>query len=359
MENQSINNEVNNYVRNIMTQKRIPGMSVSVVKAGEILLAKGYGIANLEHSIPATEKTVYEMASVGKTFTAYVVMMLVEAGVIELDNAIADYLDNLPPAWDSVKIRHILSHQSGLPNYTNVENYWTDIIRYELSQKEIIALVKGLPLKFQPGEYSSYDNTGYYLLGMMLERITGQTYADLMQERLFRPLGMNATIMNNPKEIVPHRASGYRLLKNKLTNKPYYSPSVTYSAGGQLSSIEDMVKYERELFSPTLLQPSTLNLMWTIHHPLHRENWQSERYAEYVVAGLGWFMPDYPNKRVVAHNGSIIGFASNITRFIDERLTVILFCNLDKIVRPDAIAKEIANYYCPALASLPIQPPIK
>ena len=346
-------------IQNIMTEKQIPGMSVAVIKDGKSLLTRGYGIANLEHSVPATEKTVYEVASVGKTFTATVVMMLVEEGTIELDKAIADYLDNLPSAWHSVTVRHILSHQSGLPSYTDVDNYWKDIIRYDLSQAEIIALVKDLPLKFQPGEYCSYDNTGYYLLGMMLEQITGQSYADLMQERLFKPLGMNATKMNNPKEIVPLRASGYRLPRNQLINKPYYSPSVTYSAGGQLSNIEDMVKYELELFRPTLLKQSTLDLMWTPHFPLYKDNWEKQGIAGYVVAGLGWWMPYYPSRRVVAHNGSIVGFASNITRFIDDRLTVILFCNLDKIIRPDAIAKKIANYYCPALASLPIRPAIK
>ena len=350
---------IDEYIQNVMTQQQIPGTSVAVVREGEPLLMKGYGIANLEHSVPATEKTVYEVASVGKTFTAFVVMMLVEEGVIELDNAIADYLDNLPSAWRSVTVRHILSHQSGLPGYTDVDNYWKDVIRYELSQAEIIDLVRDLPLMFQPGEYSSYDNTGYYLLGMMLEQITGKSYADLMQERLFKLLGMTATKMNNPREIVPHRASGYRLPKDKLINKPYYSPSVTFSGGGQLSSIEDMVKYERELCQPTLLQQSTLDLMWTHHPPSRKENWQPERYAGFLRVGLGWLMPDYPNKRVVGHNGSIVGFASNITRFIGDRLTVILFCNLDKIIRPDAIAKKIIDFYSPVIASFPINPAVK
>ncbi|MEM8780777.1 MAG: serine hydrolase domain-containing protein [Cyanobacteria bacterium P01_G01_bin.49] len=344
---------IDEYIRDVMTQKQIPGLSVAVVREGEPILMKGYGIANLEHSVLATEKTVYEVASVGKTFTATVVMMLVEEGVIKLDNAIADYLDNFPSAWYLVKIEHILSHQSGIPDYTEAENYW-DITPLDLSKAEILALVKDLPLKFRPGEHYGYDNTGYYLLGMMLEQITGQSYADLIQERLFKPLGMNSTKMNNPREIVPHRASGYRLPKDKLINKPYYSPSVTYSSGGQLSSIEDMVKYEQELFSPTLLQQSTLDKMWTPHFPLHNEHWQQQRYT----AGLGWQIVNYPSKQVVGHNGSIVGFASNITRFIDDRLTVIVFCNLDKISRPDAIAKEIAGYYCPAIASLPIQPPI-
>ncbi len=336
---------INKYIQDVMTKNQIPGLSVAVVKEGKPLLMKGYGIANLEHSIPATEKTVYEVASVGKTFTATVVMMLVEDGIIELDRAIADYLDDLPPAWHSVTIKHILSHQSGIPNYTDADNYW-NITRLDLSKTEILALVKDLPLKFQPGEYVSYDNTGYYLLGMMLEQITNQSYAVLMQDHLFKPLGMNSTLMNNPEEIVLHRAAGYRLSTNKIINKPYYSPSVTYSAGGQLSSIEDMVKYERELFRPTLLKQSTLDLMWTPNFPLHEDSWQQQGY----VAGFGWWIINYNNRRVVSHNGSILGFASNITRFIDDGVTVILFCNLDQISRPDMIAKEIAGYYCPAIA---------
>ncbi len=289
---------IDEYIQAVMTKKQIPGLSVAVVREGEPLLMKGYGIANLEHSVSATEKTVYEIASVGKTFTATVVMMLAEEGIIELDKAIANYIDNLPPAWHSVTLRHILSHQSGIPNYTNAENYW-NITRLDLTKAEILALVKNLPLKFQPGEYVSYDNTGYYLLGMMLEKITNKSYGDLMQERLFKPLGMNSTRMNNPQEIVPHRASGYRLPNNRLINKPYYSPSVTYSAGGQLSSIEDMVKYEQELANPTLLQQSTLDLMWTPNFPLNNDSWQQQGY----VAGLGWWVINYDNRRVVSHKG--------------------------------------------------------
>jgi len=103
-----------------------------------------------------------------------------------------------------------------------------------------LALVTDLPLKFQPGEFSAYDNTGYYLLGLMLEKVSGQSYGDLLHDRIFTPLGMNATVMNHPKDIVLHRAAGYRFSNDKLVNKPYYSPSVTYSAGGQLSSVEDI-----------------------------------------------------------------------------------------------------------------------
>ncbi|WP_392534706.1 serine hydrolase domain-containing protein [Nostoc sp. C117] len=336
-----------------MTKNQIPGLSVAVVQEGEPVLVKGYGLANVEHSVAATEYTVYEIASVGKTFTATVTMMLVEKGVISLDESITDYLDNLPLAWQSVTIGHILSHQSGIPSYTDAPNYW-ELTRLDLSKSEILALVTDLPLKFPSGEFSAYDNTGYYLLGLVLEKVTGQSYGDLLQTRIFGPLGMNATVMNDPRDIVPHRAAGYRLPSSKLINKPYYSPSVTYSAGGQLSSVKDMVKWEQSLCSATLLKQSTLDLMWTAHFPKRGNNWEKLKY----VAGLGWWVFNYGDRRVVGHNGSILGFTSNITRFIHDKITVILLCNLDKISRPDAIAKEIAGYYCPALRKIALQPPL-
>ncbi|MEH2213721.1 serine hydrolase domain-containing protein [Nostoc sp.] len=263
---------IDDYIQAAMTQNQIPGLSFAVVQEGEPVLVKGYGLANIEHSVPATEHTVYEIASVGKTFTATAIMMLVEKRIISLEDAMpaavnyADYLDCLPPAWQNVTIGHILSHQSGIPSYTDAPNYW-EITHLNLSKSEILALVTHLPLKFQPGEFSAYDNTGYYLLGLLLEKVTEQSYGDLLQERIFALLGMNATVMNNPSDIVPHRAAGYRLPNSKLVNKPYYSPSVTYSAGGQLSSVEDMVKWEQALCRETLLKQSTLDLMWTPHFP--------------------------------------------------------------------------------------------
>ncbi|MFN6569007.1 serine hydrolase domain-containing protein [Dendronalium sp. ChiSLP03b] len=345
---------VDDYIQATMAKNQIPGLSFAVVQEGELVLVKGYGLANLEHSVPATEHTVYEIASVGKTFTATVTMMLVEEGVISLEEAIANYLDYLPPAWQGVTIKHILSHQSGIPNYTDAPNYW-ELTRLDLSKSEILALVTDLPLKFPPGEFSAYDNTGYYLLGLMLEKVAGKSYGDLLQERIFATLGMNATMMNHPKDIVPHRAAGYRLLDGKLVNKPYYSPSVTYSAGGQLSSVADMVKWEQALHSATLLKQSTLEMMWTPHPPKRGNDWEKQRY----VVGLGWWVLNYSDRRVVGHNGSILGFASNITRFIDDKMTVIVFCNLDKISRPDAIAKQIAGYFCQSVRELELQPPLE
>lgn len=346
---------VDDYIQAMMVKEKIPGLSVAVVREGEALLVKGYGLANIEHSVPATGQSVYEIASIGKTFTATVIMMLVKENAISLDDFIVDYLDEVPEAWYPVRLKHILSHQSGIPSYTDAKNYW-DITRLDLTKAEILGLISDLPLKFQPGEFSAYDNTGYYLLGLIIEKVTGQSYEEVLQTRIFSPLGMNATRMNDPGSIVPNRAAGYRWgnKTNTLRNKPYYSPSVTYSAGGHLSSVEDMVKWEQALCDATLLSSTILNRMWSPQPSARGDEWNKLRY----VMGLGWFVLNYDGRRVVGHNGSILGFASNITRFIDDKITIVLFCNLDKIVRPDAIAKEIAGYCCPALANLPLQPPL-
>jgi len=135
-----------------MTQEHIPGLSVAVVQAGEPVLVEGYGLANVEHSVPATEHTVYEIASVGKLFTTTATMMLVEECISSLDDCIVDYLSELPAAWHPVTLKHILSHQSGIPSYTDAENYW-DITRQDLTKAEILALVSNLPLKFQPSKF--------------------------------------------------------------------------------------------------------------------------------------------------------------------------------------------------------------
>jgi CubicO group peptidase (beta-lactamase class C family) len=342
------------YIEDTLTQQHIPSLSVAVVREGTPVLRKSYGMANLEHFIPATERSVYEIASVGKTFTAMLTMMLVEEGKISLDSPIALYLDAPPEAWFPVTIKHILSHQSGIPDYTQVENYWdVALSQKNLAKTEILALVSDLPLNFQPGEFYGYDNTGFYLLGLMLEKVSGQSYADLLRDRIFTPLGMKATTLHHPREIVAHRAAGYRWQNEKLVNKPFYNPVAMYSAGGLISNIEDLVKWERALHNATLLNSSTLDLMWTPIYPSLGKEWEKNKY----VAGLGWQVVNYTNRRVVGHNGSVVGFASNITRFIDDKLTVIVLCNLDAVTRPDAIAKEIAGYYSDAIANLELQPP--
>lgn len=343
---------IDEYIETQMGNLSIPGLSVAVVRDSSPILMKGYGLANIELAVPATEKSVYEIASISKTFTATVTMMLVEENKISLDDSITDYLDNPPIAWQPVTLRHILCHQSGIRNYTTIEDYWKTT-KLDISKPAIIALVSQLPLMFSPGEYWSYDNTGYYLLGLMLEKVSGKPYETLLNERIFEPLEMKATVMNQPAVIIKNRVAGYRLENNTLYNKEYYSSSGTYSAGGWLSSVADLVKWESALCEDKLLTKSTLELMWTPHKSLQENECKSG-----FMQGLGWHLPSYPQRKVITHNGGIKGFSSNMTRFVDEKLTVILLCNLEYIERPDVISKSIAEHFIPELTHEPLQPPI-
>lgn len=345
--------EIDEYIENLRIARSIPGLSVAVVKEDIPLLIKGYGLANVELSVPATENSIYELASVGKTFTATATMMLVEQNKISLKDSITDYLDNPPAAWRSVTLKHILCHQSGIPSYTSVAEYWKKT-RLDVSRNEILALVSELPLMFSPGEYWSYDNTGYYLLGFMLEKVSGRPYEVLLKELIFDPLEMNETVINDPAAIIENRVAGYRLENNILQNKEYYSPSNTYSAGGWISSVADMVKWETAICSEKILKKSTLKQMWQPYES--QKGNEREKYS--FTYGLGWHIPNYSDKLVVGHNGSIKGFATNITRYIDDKVTVILLCNLENIERPDAIAKSIAEQFIPHLAEIPLQPPL-
>ncbi len=344
---------IDEYIRTQMETYSIPGLSVAVVRDDIPILIKGYGWASLELSVPATEHSVYEIASLSKPFTATATMMLVEENKISLDDRIVDYLDNPPTAWQPVTIKHILCHQSGIRDYTTIPEYWKTT-RLDVSKEEIIALVKELPLMFSPGEYWSYDNTGYYLLGFMLEKVSGKPYAVLLREMIFEPLKMNTTVINEPAKIIKNRAAGYRLENKTLYNKEYYSPSGTYSAGGWLSSVADMVKWEAALSREKLLKQSTLKQMWTPYESARGKEREKHGFSQ----GLGWHIPNYSNRKVVTHNGGIKGFSTNITRFIDDRVVFILLCNLESIARPDVITKGIAEHFIPGLATESLQPPV-
>jgi len=334
-------------------QYHIPGLAIAVVQAGELTYQQGYGFANLEHSIPVTEHTVFEIASVGKVFTAMLVVLLADEGLLTFDHSVRDYLPDLPVAWQPVTLRHILSHQSGLPSYTEVEDYW-DRTHLNLPPLEVLGWVSHLPLKFKPGDYVSYDNTGFYLLGLVLETVAGQSYGELLRDRIFQPLRMTQSQINDPTELVPQRAAGYQWRNSRLCNKPYYSPAMTYAAGGHLASLADLVKWEQALCKGTLLPHDRLAALWQPRPSALGQEWTTWGYG----MGLGWFVLNYSDRRVVGHNGSIVGFASNMTRFLDDHLTVIVLCNGDGIARPDAIAKTVAGHCNAAIAALPLQPPM-
>ncbi|MBX6316085.1 MAG: beta-lactamase family protein [Isosphaeraceae bacterium] len=310
--------EVDDYVAARMKALRVPGLSLAVIRNGQVVKAKGYGLANVELSAPATEETVYEIGSVTKTFTATAVMMLVEEGKLGLDDPITQILPDLPAAWKDIKVRHLLTHTSGIKSYTAVGDFFK-LARNDHTPDEILKLVSGRPLDFPAGEKWLYNNTGYYLLGLIVEKASGQRLAGFLAERIFKPLGMDKTRPNNPSEIIPHRASGYGEMLGVRFNREPLRPSAAGAAGFLISTVGDLAKWDAALREERLLRASSYQQMYT---PVRLQGGETRPY------GFGWGVEDYFGHRLLHHGGGTPGFSSTITRFPDDRVTVIVLANL-------------------------------
>jgi D-alanyl-D-alanine carboxypeptidase len=338
--------KIDDYVSAQMRQLHIPGLSLAILRDGRITKAQGYGLANLELKAGATKETVYEIGSNTKQFTAAAIMMLVEDGKVHLQDPITKYFSEAPEAWSSITIQHLLTHTSGIQNHVAVP-HWLDVFRTDLSfnttplREELLKMFFKLPLEFRPGETWAYDNTGYYLLGMVIEKASGKSYWQFLDERIFKPLGMNATRNTDPQPIVPNRASGYEWKNDHFENQPILLPAIAFSAGSLLSTVEDMAKWDAALHTEKLLKRTSLEQMWTA--VLTKDG--ADAPFNY---GFGWFIDSYHGHRLVQHSGGTPGFSSAIYRFLDDKLTIVVLTNhADRIV--DQLAIDLAGMSLPAL----------
>jgi CubicO group peptidase (beta-lactamase class C family) len=206
---------VDAYVQAQMRARNIPGLSLAVVRRGKVVKAAGYGMANVELSVAATQHTVYELASMTKPFTALAIMLLLHDGKLSLDDPVVRYVVELPHAWRSVTIRHLLTHTSGIPNHTDLPVIVNDESR-DYTRAEMLAFLAAVPVEFPPGKRWAYNNSGYFLLGLVIEKAAGQSYEQFLSERIFQPLQMTATRGNNVDELIPNRAAGYVIRGGRL-----------------------------------------------------------------------------------------------------------------------------------------------
>ncbi|MDX1991877.1 MAG: serine hydrolase domain-containing protein [bacterium] len=319
-------------IEKLMSEQHIPGLAVGIMQ-GDALVHEGYyGRANLEHDVPVTAESVFEIASVTKLFTAQALLRLIQEGNAALYDRLSDYLDDLPEAWKAITIRHCLTHQSGIPSYTSIDRYWT-LTRYDKTPAEVLDLVRELPLTFTPGTRYSYDNTGYYLLGLLIERLSGKSFGDMVDKLIFAPLNMRQTTANGYARIIPHRAQGYLYRDGDFQNKPFYDISNTFSAGVLLSTVRDLLAWRASWFNDTVLNAEFRRLWWT-PHPSQTANERSQNFS----LGLGWFLLDDPRGQFYGHNGGIAGFASSLLYMPQPQLTAVVLCNAGDIDAPHEIA---------------------
>lgn len=330
---------VDSFMAAEMARQHVPGASVAVVKDGKVVLTKGYGLADVELGVPATADTVYEIGSITKQFTATAIMMLVDEGKVGLDDKASKYLTFLPAAWDGVTIRHLLTHTSGIKSYTNLPGFLKNL-RHDYTPEEVVRLSFDQPLEFQPGEKFDYDNTGYFMLGIVIEKASGKPYGGFLKERIFAPLGMTSTRVNRLRDIIKNRASGYSWDGKALKNAEYLSMTQPGGAGVLVSTVRDMAKWDLALNSETLLKRADLKQMWT---PYKLKSGKGTGY------GFGWAVMDRPGHRGVGHGGGIPGFSTDIHRYLDDHLTVVVFTNSDG-ANPGRMAEHVAGMLVPALA---------
>ncbi|AMV40804.1 serine hydrolase domain-containing protein [Planctomyces sp. SH-PL62] len=337
--------EIDAYIEKAMRDRHVPGLSAAVVRDGQVVLAKGYGLADVEQNVPATVDTVYQLASVTKTFTSAAVMLLVREGKLALDDKINDRLPDLPAVWKDVTVRHLLNHTSGIKSYTSVPDFqkspWKDY-----AHRELLDLVAKEPLEFAPGEKFEYSNTGYYLLGMLIEKASGEPYGRFTAARVFEPLGMSRTRLNDLQAIIPGRARGYRWDRKELENVAPVSPTQPFAAGALVSSVSDLIKWDAALAEHELLDEATLGSMWT---PTRLNGGGESGY------GFGWEVSKVNGRPMVAHGGGIPGFSTQLSRFPDDRLTVIVLTNAEG-GHAGALARGIAGRFAPGLAPKPEEP---
>jgi D-alanyl-D-alanine carboxypeptidase len=329
------------YLREEMAKRRIPGMSAAVITAGRVVFTKGYGFANVEVSAPATSDTVYEIASLTKPFTAIAVMMLVEAGRVSLEDPISRYLPNVPSHWGDITVRHLLTHTSGIPDYFSIPRLRSasgGIWQIEYSPADLLSIFFETQLEFKPGARFTYSNSGYWLLGRLIEAVAGNSYERFLSDRLFAPLDMKGTRRMDRKAIIPNRASGYAWSDTLLINAPYTSTTWAYSEGGLVSSVSDLAKWDAALWSGRLLRADTLAQTTT---PVRLTDGTDSNY------GLGWSIGTNPKRRQIYVTGNKPGFSAIIRRYLDERLTVIVLANVESGIDLGGTAFQLASFFPP------------
>jgi CubicO group peptidase (beta-lactamase class C family) len=337
-------NDVDDYVKSIMQQRHIPAASIAVIKDGVLVKAAGYGLADMEHNVPAGPETVYKIGSLSKQFLAAGVMMLVQDGKIGVDDKLGKHLEGTPNTWQDITLRHLLTHTSGLVREGPAfEPYKIQPVI------DVITSAYALPLLFKPGEKYTYSNLGYYLLAEVMQRVSGKSWDVFLNERIFVPLGMTSTRVTTVPDIVSNRADGYIWSNDKFTNAENW-PAVRPS-GAFLSTVLDIAKWEAALQTDRILTASTRAQMWA---PLVLNSGDKYPY------GFGWELDDFPpggfttGVPSIRHGGTIPGFRAAFTRLPKQGLAIAVLSNLDGAAL-DSIVAGIAVRFAPEVLPAALQ----
>jgi CubicO group peptidase (beta-lactamase class C family) len=287
--------------------------AVLVARGSTVVLSKGYGLANREWDIPNLPATRFRLGSLTKQFTAAAVLLLEERGKLSVDDPIAKHLPNAPAAWAPITIRHLLSHSSGIPNFTAMPEY-PSLRPFATTAAKTVAVFKDKPLDFAPGEKMAYSNSGYLVLGLLIETLSGQSYEAFVRDNLFAPLGMKDSGVDANAAIIPRRAAGYAPSPAGPVNAGFIDMTIPHAAGALYSTTEDLLRWEQALFSSKVVSASSLQKMTT---PFKND------YA------FGLVVRSSKGRKVVEHSGGIEGFNTAMAFYPETQTAVIVLANLN------------------------------
>lgn len=300
------------YLSALAKQDRFMG-SVLVARDGKVVFSKGYGMANLEFDIPNTPNTKFRLGSVTKQFTAASILLLQEHGKLSVQDPVCKFVENCPKAWEPVTVHHLLSHTGGLPNFTSFPEY-PKTMMMPATMESLLARFKDKPLDFQPLEKWNYSNSGYVLLGHIIEKVSGESFERFLQKNILDPLKMQNTGYDLHRKILKNRATGYSQSSNGKVNSVYLDMTIPHAAGAMYSTTEDLFLWNEALFSDQWLTAKTREAMMTV---------VKNDYA------YGLSVNKTLNRTMVSHGGSINGFNTYLARFPAEKVTVVVLRNID------------------------------
>ena len=322
---------IDSYIAEEMSRRDIPGLALGTVRNGKVEKMGSYGIADRENGTPVNADTIFEIGSVTKQFTATLIMMLVEEGKLRLDDRLPRFLAGTPDDWSKITVRHLLTHTSGIRNYTGLDGF--EVSRH-LTAGEFVRSLGGHPLESsEPGEKFAYCNSGYNLLGFIIEKVSGQSYWEMLRARILVPLQMNSTFSRDlPRR--SNQALGYEKKDGRLVARDSNLTDV-FAAGAIVSTVGDLAKWVNVLDSGKMLKPATLTQMWT---PTKLNDGTIYPY------GFGWRLDDHKGHKNVGHSGSTSGFSASLQSFPERKLTVIVLCNLGEQAIATSIARGVATH---------------
>ena len=303
--------------------------AVLVARDGKVIFEKGYGPANAEWNIPNTPQTKFRLGSVTKQFTAAAILLLQEQGRLFVQDAVCAFVANCPDAWKPITLHHLLTHTSGIPNFTDFPDYKATMGLPSPASKSVERFI-GKPLEFAPGSIYKYSNSGYVLLGLVVEKASSMPYASFITQRILTPLQMTDSGYDDPAMVLPRRASGYAIDGNGVKNAAFIDMTVPGGAGALYSTVDDLLKWDQALYSDRLLSAASREAMFTAFKQNYAYGWMVDAPS-----------PATSGRRRISHGGGINGFATFIARYPDDKVTVIVLSNLDA-GRPGVIARDLA-----------------